>query len=419
MASVTRLPQPDWRDRLQLNASGTVKANLFNICMALRHANEFRGAIRWNDMALRSDVLQPLPWSDQTDREWSPHDDNKLNEWLQIQSIDAKIQTVCQAVETVAHEQNYHPVRDWLETLKWDGHKRVDTWLTYYLGADDTPYNRAVGKAWLVSAVARIMRPGCKADHLLILEGVQGLKKSSALKALAGERFFTDELAAVHSKDASEQLRGVWIIELAELDAHLKRAREAAEVKNFLSRTVDRYRPAYGRRVIEAPRECVFCGSVNQDEYLGDETGNRRFWPVRCGSAIDVAAIRNDRAQIWAEALKEYRDGALWWLDDHDLQEDARREQASRLEVDSWDDLVLDFAAKSMFTPTTRELLCDGVGLRASEIKKTDEIRIAKIMKSASYKRDTGRGERNRMKVWWPLGSEKNPKKTTFGSETA
>ena len=218
--------------------------------------------------------------------------------------------------------------------LRWDGMPRLDAWTMTHLGAEDTPLNRAFGSRWMISAVARIMRPGVKADHMLILEGPQGAKKSSALKVLAGEEWFTDELAEIGCKDAAQQMRGIWIIEIAELDA-ISRA-EVSRIKAFLTRTTDRYRPPYERYIVTVPRQCVFAGSVNPETYLRDETGNRRFWPVRCGT-IDLDALARDRDQLWAEAVKRYRDGAIWWLDEPDLIAGAKAEQDRRYQTDAWD----------------------------------------------------------------------------------
>ena len=206
-----------------------------------------------------------------------------------------------------------------------------------YLGAEDTPLNRAFGSRWMISAVARIMQPGAKVDHMLILEGPQGAKKSSALKVLAGAEWFTDELAEIGSKDAAQQMRGIWIIEIAELDA-IGRA-EVSRIKAFLTRTTDRYRPPYERYVVEVPRQCVFAGSVNPDTYLRDETGNRRFWPVRCGR-IDLDALRRDRDQLWAEAVARYREGAIWWLDEPELIAEVKAEQDQRYHADAWDSRI-------------------------------------------------------------------------------
>ena len=229
---------------------------------------------------------------------------------------------------------------------------RIETWACRYLGAEDTAFNRSVGALWLISAVARIFRPGVKADHMLVLEGPQGARKSTALKILAGEDWFTDELPDLGSKDAAMHMQGVWIIEIAELDAIGKA--EVSRIKAFLTRTTDRFRPPYGRYTIEVPRQCVFAGTVNPDTYLRDETGNRRFWPVRCGT-IDIDALARDRDQLWAEAVARFRAGAIWWLDTPELIAAATAEQEKRYQADAWDDLIANWITHE--TRTRRRLL--------------------------------------------------------------
>jgi putative DNA primase/helicase len=230
-----------------------------------------------------------------------------------------------------------HPVRDYLGALAWDGVARIETWACRYLGAEDTAFNRNVGALWLISAVARIFRPGVKAD-MLVLEGPQGARKSTALKILAGENWFTDELPDLGSKDAAMHMQGVWIIEIAELDAIGKA--EVSRIKAFLTRTTDRFRPPYGRYTIEVPRQCVFAGTVNPDTYLRDETGNnRRFWPVRCVT-IDIDALARDRDQLWAEAVARFRADAIWWLDTPEVVAAASAEQDKRYQADVWGDLI-------------------------------------------------------------------------------
>ena len=187
--------------------------------------------------------------------------------------------------------------------------------------------------------MARIYQPGAKADCCLILEGPQGLKKSTALKTIAGE-WFTDEIADLGSKDAAMQTRGVWIIEIAELDS-MSRA-DVGKIKAFMSRACDRFRPPYGRRLIEAPRQCVFAGSVNQSTYLRDETGGRRFWPVAC-TRILIDELARHRDQLWAEAVVRYREGSVWWLDSVELNRVAHQEQSDRYEGDPWDELLAEW----------------------------------------------------------------------------
>jgi hypothetical protein len=235
-----------------------------------------------------------------------------------------------QAAQTAARDRPFHPLRAYLKGLRWDGVKRVDRWLTTYLGAAETEYSRAVGSRWLISAVARIFRPGSKADCCLILEGPQGIRKSTALRTLAGE-YFTDELADLGSKDAAMQTRGAWIIELSELDS-LSHS-DVARIKAFMSRTTDRFRPPYGMRLVESPRQCVFAGTVNHSTYLRDETGGRRFWPVTCG-CIAVETLARDRDQLWAEAKARFEAGSVWWLDTAELIQLASDQQVDRYEGD-------------------------------------------------------------------------------------
>jgi putative DNA primase/helicase len=199
-------------------------------------------------------------------------------------------------------------------------------------------FTRAIGRRWLISAVARIFRPGCQADYTLLLEGPQGIKKSTALRTLAGSDWFTDHISDLDSKDSRLELHGVWIVELAELASIKKSLKE--KVKAFLTATHDQFRPPYGRRTINVPRSNVFSGSVNEATPFTDETGNRRFWPVGCGT-IDLEALGNDRDQLWAEALREYEGGEVWWLETEELNKLARTEQDERYEPGIWDDSIL------------------------------------------------------------------------------
>lgn len=251
-----------------------------------------------------------------------------------------------------------------------------------HLGAEDKPLNRAFAALWMISAIARVMRPGCKADHMLILEGPQGARKSTALKVLAGEDWFTDELGELGSKDTALQMRGVWIIEIAELDS-IGRA-EVERIKSFLTRTIDRYRPPYGRYVVEVPRQCVFAGTVNPDTYLRDETGNRRFWPLRCGT-IDVDAIRRDRDQLWAEAFHLFEQGVTWWLPP-ELKAAAEEEQEARYEVDPWEEVIRDWVSGRTKT-YVKDIARDAVGIETSRRSRRDQNRITAILKRLGWVR--------------------------------
>jgi predicted P-loop ATPase len=316
------------------NSEGRILPVLANAIAALRHAPEWGGVLAFNEFAFGTVALKPTPWGIVPRGEWTDHEDRLAAEWLQSRESSSQL-TLPAKPFTAARDHRVHPVKAYLYGLKWDGVQRVDRWLSAYLGSEDTEYARAVGSRWLISAVARIFRPGAKADCCLILEGPQGIRKSTALRTLAGE-FFTDE-ADLGSKDAAIQTRGVWIIELSEL-GHLSHS-EVARIKAFMSRTTDRFRPPYGIRLVESPRQCVFAGTVNHSTYLRDETGGRRFWPITCGR-IDVEALVRARDQLWAEAKARFDAGCVWWLDSVELVRLASDEQTERYEGDPWEEVI-------------------------------------------------------------------------------
>lgn len=304
------------------------------------------------------------------------------------------------AVAFAAAHQRYHPVREYLAGLRWDGEARLDAWLAAYCGAEDDAYTRAVAARWMIAAVARASRPGCKVDNVLLLEGEQGIKKSTVAEVLGGD-WSADSLPPLTTKDAASYLRGVWIVEMAEL-AGLRRA-EWNTVKAFLSRREDRYRPAYGRREVTQPRQCVFLGTVNDAEYLGDPTGGRRFWPVRV-TAIDERALRRDRDQLWAEAAARYETGERWWLDadlDADLVEAARQEQESRYASDAFEPIVLAFV-EGRGEVTTDEIFRfapwpDGARPRMTP---TEQARIVSILARLGFRKTRPRRDGQRVAVY-------------------
>ena len=403
--------RPRWAGRLRLDLTGTPERNEANVITALSSDEAFAGTLVFDEFRQEIVVNRPLPWDHDAaaiPRPWTDADDVRCAEWLQRRDINVAPVVVSRSVGAVARDIRVHPVREYLNRLQWDGTPRLETWTINHLGAADTPVNRTFGASWMIAAVARIMQPGAKADYMLILEGPQGAKKSSALATLAGDGWFTDELAEIGSKDAALQMRGVWIIEIAELDA-IGRA-EVSRIKAFLSRTVDRYRPPYDRYVVDVPRQCVFAGSVNHDTYLRDETGNRRFWPVRCGR-IDLDALRRDRDQLWAEAVVRYRQGAIWWIDDHDLIAAASVEQEARVEPDAWHALIerwLVFEKRQVnrgyagfddwqtveverSTPvvdvSVGEILCHAIGIEPGKWTRNDQMRVSAFLKSKGWER--------------------------------
>jgi putative DNA primase/helicase len=244
------------------------------------------------------------------------------------------------AISLAARQRPYHAVRDYLDGLAWDGKRRIQTWLTDYLSIPDTPTVQAIGR---ISAVARAYKPGSKVDHMLVIEGDQGASKTTALDALASTEWFQPELGDLRNKDSLIALKGKWIVCMDEL--HALRSSDVTELaKNYLTRTVDKYRPPYGRSEIVVPRSCVFSGTTNAEAYLTDPTGNRRFWPVRIpkGVQIDPEPIRRDRDQIWAEATQAYLGRERWWPT-REMQTDLAELTHERTKGDEWEEHVHDF----------------------------------------------------------------------------
>lgn len=239
------------------------------------------------------------------------------------------------AVRVVAESNRYHPVKDWLESLHHDGKPRLDSWLTRYLGVEASPYSRAVGRAFLVAMVARVVRPGCKHDHVLVLGGAQGIGKSTACRILGGD-YSGDNMPSIRdgAREAGLYLRGHWLVELAELAPSRKAEQE--DLKAFLTRATDEIRAPYARRADIVPRQCVFVGTTNETAFLRDASGGRRFWPVTCGAMIDTEGLAADRNQLFAEAVVAFRAGEAWHLQP-DLEKQAAVEQVAAREEHPWE----------------------------------------------------------------------------------
>lgn len=377
-----------WKARLLIGKRGGVLGVVANALVALRFAPEWQGVLHFNESSLctTAKLVPPFETRSAVPFTWTDENDVQAAAWLQHQGISVSKEIAGQAVQVVARERPFHPVRDFLNSLEWDGLKRIDDWLTLYLGVEPSAYVRAVGAKFLIGAVARVYKPGAKNDSCLILEGPQGALKSTALRTLAGDDFFSDDIADLGSKDSVLQTRGVWIIELSELDSMSKG--EVSRVKAFMSRQVDRVRPPYGRRVVEATRECVFAGTTNSDTYLKDETGGRRFWPVVVGEIL-IAELRRDRCQIWAEARERFRQGENWWLDSKALIAAAAVEQQARYEGDVWQDRIAKWAAAKESVSIT-ETLEQCLDKPKKDWTRADEMRISRILKSTGWIRRRG-----------------------------
>lgn len=370
-----------WEKQLRRGAKDSIIKNLRNVALILENAPEMSGVIAFDDFAARLVALRASPAG--APGAWTDSHDLATTAWLQGSQwgVDANDDLVSRAVRYVAAKVRVHPLREKLRSLVWDGTARLDTWTVTCLGAEDTPVHRAIGTTWMLGAVARAFRPGCKVDAALILEGEQGKRKSTALSILA-LGYFSDELADIGSKDAAMQVHRAWIHEIAELDAFGRV--EMSRVKAFLTRTHDRFRPPYGRHVVELARQCVFAGSVNHGDWLTDETGGRRFLPVRVG-AIDLEALRRDVEQLWAEAVVRLEAGDLTYIPDGDLNDDLRAHVAQRYRIDAWHESVATYA-RIHETFSVSDLL-EHVGIEPARRGQAEANRVAKIVKFLGYVR--------------------------------
>ncbi|MGY4476349.1 VapE domain-containing protein [Bradyrhizobium sp. USDA 3364] len=362
------------------------RGDLSTAATALREMPALQLLVAFDDFARRPMLVKPGPWEFDPHsfepRPWESTDDLRLTEYLQQSGIPVKPRTVGEAVELVARERSFNPVIDYLDSVEHDGLGRVDHFFQKYFGADDSPYSRSVSRCFLIGSVARVMCPGVKNDHLPVLESAQGEGKSTALKVMF-QPWFSDELADFGSKDAALQLMGIWCHELSEMDAYSRA--EVGRVKAWISRTVDRFRPPYGYRVAEFPRSCVFAGTTNRDEYLRDETGNRRFWPLKTGK-INLTALGDDRDQIWAEAVRLYRADVKWWLINPEALRQAKAEQLARVVSDPWEAIVADYTADKNQV-STPSVLSHAIGLPVTQHDQKSQNRVAACLINQGWTR--------------------------------
>jgi len=406
--------------------TGIYLPTLSNTVAVLSRHQEWRGVIGFDAFSGRIMKRRPPPFSGEPG-EWSDFDDVRAQLWIEEKfGFEPKKQTLMDAVLATADRGRYHEVRQYLDGLAWDGKRRMNFWLIEYLDsgplmeAQDTPEDRKrkdntltyimeAGRMWLLSAVARIYKPGCRADHVLILEGAQYIGKSSALAILGGE-WFTDAVLRIGDKEALQLIRGKWIVEMPELDS-FNRAESSAS-KAFFSQFTDRYRASYGRRPADVDRQCVFAGTVNHDVYLKDDTGNRRYWPVLCRK-VDLEGLRRDRDQLWAEAVHRFKAGESWAPMPGQI-ELFEQEQEQRYVGDAWEPVIrkrlVELGASST---STDEVLTECLDLDKSKWSRFEQQRVGSILRRMGWQRRRGP---NGSREWRYYRPEDAPRKAV--SET-
>ena len=299
----------------------------------------------------------------------------------------------------VADDHAFHPVQDYLHALAWDGTERTPSVLSRVLGAEDTPLHREMSRAFFVGAAARILRPGCKLDTMLVLVGAQGIGKSQFCAGLVPDRaWFGDTPVDLRSKDAYLALRGKWLYEMAEMEA--LRGRAAARVKAFLSSPTDSYRAPYARTAQDHPRQCVFVGTSNHPDLFDDGTGARRFWPIPVLS-VDLPTLQAERDQLWAEAVARLDRGEAWHLDpslDRQRATVATRYQMTdphRERLEAW-------VANRDRAFTTTEAIAEGLGVAPERIDRSLQTRIGPLLHELGCAKFRARRAAGRGWLWAP-----------------
>ena len=326
-------PEGEWMKQLSRNKKGDLDVTPENLIIILEKDPNLCGRVAYNDFNFRLAILKDLPWrKKEQGKVWNDTDDACMRNYMSTVYGIQGSNKIFDACTEVFMKHHFHPVRDYINGLKWDGVKRAETIWVDYLGAKDTHYVRTVTRKHLVAAVARVFEPGCKFDNVIILCGPQGIGKSTMLKKL-GREWFSDSMTTVQGKEAYEQLHGVWIVEMGELYATKKSESEA--VKQFLSKSEDSFRVAYGHWTNVFPRQCVFYGTTNDTLFLRDRTGNRRFWPIEVTGNGTKSFTEFDEAtvgQVWAEAYQMYKDGESLYLD-KGTEEEAMAAQEAHSEL--------------------------------------------------------------------------------------
>lgn len=368
---------------------GAAYAHLANVQTLLAGHPDLLGRI-WFD-EFRGRIMSDL-WGEAD--EWCDHYDTRLTIWMQREMRLPKLTpfTVQRGVEEIAHTLSRNEPKEWLSSLKWDQTERLPTLMSDAFGAPQDDYTAAVGRCWLVSMAARVLTPGCKVDTMPVFEGPQGARKSTALRTLGGD-YFAEAHEDILSKDFLQALRGKMLIEVSEL--HAFRRAEVDKIKGVVSCAVDRYRESYGRRSADHPRHCVFAGTTNRDNWVQDDTGARRFWPIACGD-INIPYLERNRDQLFAEAVHRFQHGESWWDVPVDM---AKEQQDMRRDEDVWAEVVLTYAS-TRDEVIISEIMETVLDIKRSDQGKADQMRIGSILRLAGWKNKQKRTASRNRQVW-------------------
>lgn len=395
--------EDDWRKHLIYNEDNKLVAKRHtNFLWMLRGNDRIAGTFAYNEVAQDIYVVKRPPWLPKTEDKWQYRpatDDDVIHliSFLEKCGLTPKATDIDQVLPIVAKDRAFNPVQHYLNTLKWDGVDRLmgaedtDPFVCKYLGHPTAGRNTRLYATfftrWMVSAVARALSPGVKADCMIVLEGVQGFRKSSLLEALAtieGVPYFTDDVHDIESKEASIAMQGKWIIEIPELNAFGRKETEA--IKAWLSRKIDRFRIPYAKKAADFPRHSIFAGTMNPSGvgYLKDSTGARRFWPIPVLVPIDTTGIAAERDQLWAEAVTLYRQGMQWHLTDVEAEQ-AKAITSERYEQDAWAGAINEIISGS--TEVSIDSIMAGLNIPRAQQNSLTVKRIAEHLRVVGYEK--------------------------------
>jgi putative DNA primase/helicase len=397
-----------WTAGLLLNDSGAAKPVLANAISALELAPEWQGVVGFDEFSQRLRILKAAPW-ERSDCDWQDRDDTELSNWLQHQGIMVSSALAHEAASSVGYEHSYHPVKAYLSSLEPSDEVLLNSWLSTFVGVDpgdeeQSRYVSAVGRKWMISAVARIFQPGCKADCCLLIEGKTGVGKSTTLQVL-GQPWFMDSLLVLGNHDFYQTIQGKWIIEIADLAGYNKA--EIEMVKSVFSSSCDTYRKSYGRNAEDHPRQCVFACTTEADNW-SKEASARRFWPVAAGT-VDMMGLKNAKHQLWAEAVRAYKAGENWYLDQPELVKASQSEQLDRWERHPWLKSIEEYVSQLAET-CSEDILRSAVQKPLERQTRADQMAVGGCLRFLGWSKrkawdGTVTGGRSVQK-WYPPRSE-------------
>jgi putative DNA primase/helicase len=384
-------PLNGWHAHL-LNSDHGPRPLVANAIAALRLAPAWAGVLAYDEFSERVVTRAPTPWQ-RKPGPWVDTDDIRLADWLQREGIHVSRALAREAVQVAAEDEPFHPVRDHLEALQpWDGENRLDTWLYDYMGVEvpgdpkRDAYIVNVGRMWLISAMARIFRPGCQVDTCLIFEGQQGLQKTQALRVIATPEWFTNHLSEVGNKDCLMELHGVWIVEIGDLHTYRKAERNA--MRNFLTTQIDRFRRPWDARLVYMPRQNVFSATSNDDTWGTDPEEERRMWAVACAKRANISGLTEMRDQLLSEARARFLAGEPWWFPPGgEVEATAREEQRARFVEHPWTESIAKYLAMHLEIDavTTSTLVASPIACPNARSTHADAIIAGNVLKGLGW----------------------------------